>query len=68
MARELEDYRNNMEILNTRFPGKDMLGIADVQAIFGIRSRDTVLRHFPMRSVGRTISKATLARMMCGEK
>lgn len=64
MPRELEDYRNNMAILNERFPDCDMLGHKDVMAIYGY-SLNSVKKHFPFDPITRKISKAKLARIMC---
>lgn len=64
MAREKEDYRSNLEILNARFPDYDMLTIKDIMAVTGYKSRDTIRKHFPL--VNNLISKAAMARWMCG--
>ena len=64
MAREKEDYRANLEILNARFPDYDMLTIEDIMHVTGFKSRDTIRKHFKL--VNNRISKATLARYMCG--
>lgn len=64
MAREKEDYRANLEILNARFPDYDMLTIEDIMRVTGFKSRDTIRKYFKL--VNNRISKATLARYMCG--
>lgn len=64
MAREKEDYRANLEILNARFPDYDMLTIDDIMKVTGFKSRDTIRKYFKL--VNNRISKATLARYMCG--
>lgn len=64
MAREKEDYRANLEILNARFPDYDMLTIEDIMQVTGFKSRDTIRKYFKL--VNNRISKATLARYMCG--
>lgn len=64
MAREKEDYRANLEILNARFPDYDMLTIEDIMKVTGFKSRDTIRKYFKL--VNNRISKATLARYMCG--
>lgn len=64
MAREKEDYRNNIEQLNMHFPDREMLTIREVMSITGYRSKDTVKKH--IRFVNGRVSKAALARYMCG--
>lgn len=64
MAREKEDYRANLEILNARFPDYDMLTVEDIMQVTGIKSRNTIRKHFEL--VNRRLSKAALARYMCG--
>lgn len=66
MAREKEDYRANMELLNVRFPDYDMLSVQDTMKVTGFKKRDTVLKHLGQSFVNGRISKAALARYMCG--
>lgn len=66
MAREKECYRENLEILNIRFPDHDMLTIEEVMQVTGIRTKDTVRKHLGQFYVNRRISKAALAQYMCG--
>ena len=66
MAREKEDYRDNLELLNLRFPEYDMLTVEDVMQVTGYKKRDTVVRHLGDKFVNHRISKAALARYMCG--
>lgn len=66
MAREKEDYRANMELLNVRFPDYDMLSVQDTMKVTGFKKRDTVLKHLGQCFVNGRISKAALARYMCG--
>lgn len=66
MAREKEGYRENLEILNIRYPDHDMLTIDEVMQVTGIRTKDTVRKHLGQFCVNRRISKAALARYMCG--
>lgn len=66
MAREKEDYRANMELLNVRFPDYDMLSVQDTMKVTGFKKRDTVLKHLGHCFVNGRISKAALARYMCG--
>lgn len=66
MAREKDGYRENLEILNRRFPEHEMLSIEQVMEVTGYRSRNTVLKHFEGRFVNKRLSKVYLARYMCG--
>ena len=66
MAREKECYRENLEILNMRYPDHDMLSIEEVMAVIGITSRTTVDKYFRGKLVNKRLSKAALARYMCG--
>ena len=66
MAREKEGYRDNLEILNTRFPDHDLLSIDEVMQVTGIKSVNTVRKYFGPMLVHRRLSKAALARYMCG--
>ena len=66
MAREKEFYRENLEILNTRYPDHDMLSIEELMQVTGYKSINTVRKYFGKVLVNRRISKAALARWMCG--
>lgn len=66
MAREKELYRENLEILNTRYPDHDMLSIDEIKSVTGFKSVNTVRKHFGKMLVNRRLSKAALARYMCG--
>lgn len=66
MAREKEFYRENLEILNTRYPDHDMLTYEEIMQVTGFASINTVKRHLGKSIVNRRISKAALARYMCG--
>lgn len=66
MAREKKFYRDNLELLNTRFPKHDMLSIRDVMDVTGFQTRERVMRHLGERFQGTVISKAALADWMCG--
>ena len=50
MAREKEDYRANLEILNSRFPDHDMLTFSEIGKSI----------------VNERVCKPALARYMCG--
>lgn len=64
MGREKEDYRSNIEQLNRHFPDHEMLTMKEVMAVTGYRSKDTVKKY--IRFVNGRVSKAALARYMCG--
>ena len=66
MSREKEDYRANLEILNTRFPDYDMLSAEEIMQVTGFTSRTTIRKFFGAKMVGGRLSKAALARYMCG--
>ena len=66
MAREKECYRENLEILNTRYPDHDMLSIEEIMQVTGYTSINTTRKHFGKMLVNRRLSKAALARYMCG--
>ena len=66
MAREKEGYRENLELLNNRFPEADMLSQEQVMQVIGCIDRRTLLRKIPNNWVGKRLSKVYLARYMCG--
>ena len=67
MSREHPDYRNNLEILNNRFPDHDMLSMVEVLQVIGYTDRRTLMQHIqPKYWANKRLSKATLARYMCG--
>lgn len=65
MAREKEDYRANIERLNELYPDHEMLTIAETMQVMGYRSINTAKKHIPFTQ--RRVSKAALARIMCGK-
>ncbi|MBE6959944.1 MAG: hypothetical protein E7448_04390 [Ruminococcaceae bacterium] len=66
MAREKEDYRENIEQLNRLFPEREMLTLPETMQILGYGSRNTVKKHLGAKIVNGRISKAAIARYMCG--
>lgn len=66
MAREKEGYRENLEILNNRFPNVDMLSQEQVMQVIGCTDRRTLRRKLPGNWAGGKLSKVYLARYMCG--
>lgn len=69
MAREKPFYRENMEILNSRYPDHDMLLPSEVAAVMGWKSKKTTHRYLEgmINPIGR-VSKAVVANFMCGGK
>ena len=65
MPREKEDYRANLEILNEMYPDRVMLTIPETMQVMGFRSVNTAKKYIPF--VHCRVSKATLARLMCGD-
>lgn len=63
MSREKEGFRSNIELLNRRFPDKDMLHPKDCAAFMGV-SADTVRRTIRFPAGLKVISKADLARQI----
>ena len=63
MSREKEGFRDNLELLNARFPDKDMLGIPEIMEFMGV-SRDTVRRRIRFNGQTRRISKTDFARQI----
>ena len=63
MSREKEGFRANMELLNRRFPDKDMLTRVEAAEFMGV-SVDTVRRRVQFPRKLRLISKADFARQI----
>lgn len=66
MGREIDGYRENLELLNNRYPDHDMLTLEEVKEVTGFRSKDTVLKYLGAKFAGNRLSKVYLARFMCG--
>ncbi len=67
MGREKEGYRENLELLNSRYPDHDLLTIDEVAHITGFKSRKTVLKYLGHYAIGGSrISKVHVAKFMCG--
>ena len=66
MAREKEDFRENIEQLNRLFPEREMLTLPEVMQILGYGSKNTVKKYLGAKIVNGRISKAAIARYMCG--
>lgn len=63
MPKEKEGFRDCIELLNARFPEKDMLNVKEVMEFCGI-SRDTAKRKIRFGATGK-VTKADLARQVC---
>lgn len=67
MAREKDGFRENLELLNNRFPDHDLLTIEEIKKVTGFSSRKTVLKYMGKHMIGNSrISKVFLAKFMCG--
>ncbi len=66
MAREKQDYRENIQLLNERFPQHDMLTELQAMEVTGYKTRSTLRKHLGQSFTGKRISKAAMARWMCG--
>lgn len=66
MAREKEGYRENIEQLNRLFPEREMLTVQETMQILGYGSKNTIKKYLGAKIVNGRISKAALARYMCG--
>ena len=62
MARDKEGYRENLELLNERFPNVDMLSQTQVMQVIGCVDRRTLRTKIPKNWVGNRLSKVYLAR------
>ncbi|MCH5210405.1 MAG: hypothetical protein J1F01_05510 [Oscillospiraceae bacterium] len=64
MAREKPAYRDNLELLNERFPNKVLISFAELVRFFGL-NRKTVRKWLDEHDIeGNYFSIATLARAM----
>lgn len=64
MAREKAGFRDTIELLNERFPEKDMLNIAETMEFTGM-SRNTVKKKIRFNELTGKITKSDLARQVC---
>lgn len=67
MAREKPFYRENLEILNARYPDHDMLLLSEVAAVMGWKATRSVAKNLSgvPQQAGK-YSKAAIADYMCG--
>ena len=66
MAREKEFYRENLELLNARYPDHDMLSFDEVKTVMGWTDTRTIKKYFGKYITCEKISKTALALYMCG--
>lgn len=67
MAREKDGYRDNLELLNIRFPAHDLLSLDQIREVTGWKDVRTIKKHLGQHMVGERVSKVFLARLMCGK-
>jgi hypothetical protein len=67
MPREHPEYRDNLELLNRRFPDYDMLSLEEVAQVLNHKTTKTTKKLLGAGFVDRRLSKVKLARYMCGE-
>lgn len=63
MSKERDGFRDCLELLNTRFPDKDMLNVSEVMEFCGI-SRNTAKKRIKFNLATGKITKADLARQV----
>lgn len=66
MAKEKEFYRENLEILNSRYPDHDMLSFDEIKNVMGWADTRTIKKHLGKYIVNERVCKPALARYMCG--
>ena len=66
MAREKDGYRENLELINARFPDNDLLSMEQVMQVTGYTDRRTIIKYLGKYIVNNRLSKVYLARYMCG--
>ena len=64
MPRENPDFRDNLELLNSIYPGAALLNTEQVLKATGWKSARTIRRNLP--TVNGRVSKVALAKYMCG--
>ena len=68
MAKEKADYRDNLALLNARFPDRDMLSLNDLCPVFGYKDKRSLRGRLSRAGItinGGRVSKAVIARHMC---
>lgn len=67
MAREKPFYRENLELLNARYPDHDMLTPTEVAAVMGWKTANTTRKYLAcLTNEAGKVSKAAVADYMCG--
>ena len=66
MSREKEFFRDNLELLNIRFPDHDMLTFEEVKQVMGWTDTRTIKKYLGKHIVNERICKPALARYMSG--
>lgn len=66
MGREKEGFRENLELLNNRFPSHDMLSMEEVMTVTGYTDRRSLKKYLGQYFANKRISKVFVARYMCG--
>lgn len=66
MSREKEFFRDNLELLNIRFPDHDMLTFEEVKQVMGWTDTRTLKKYLGKHIVNERICKPALARYMSG--
>lgn len=66
MSREKEFFRDNLELLNIRFPDHDMLTFEEVKQVMGWTDTRTVKKYLGKHIVNERVCKPALARYMSG--
>lgn len=66
MSREKEFFRDNLELLNIRFPDHDMLTFEEVKQVIGWTDTRTIKKYLGKHIVNERICKPALARYMSG--
>jgi len=61
--REREGYRENLRLLNERFPNKDMLNVSETAAFMGV-CRQTAARRIKFNENTGLVTKTDLARQI----
>lgn len=67
MPRERPDFRDTLEQLNTLYPGRELLTLAELMEVTGYKTRDSIRKHFPSICSGK-YNKTTVARILAGGK
>lgn len=69
MPREKETYRDNLEALRERFPGREIISVPEAAGYLGV-SKDRIFRDetFPKRALGKQTSVVLVnfARWLAG--